>query len=234
MDQPFFLELWLSVKNLARRLMRPALFLFILLLVYGFSREELAAEDRFLIALMGLFAFVVILLDVLDTDDPDKTTIVVSATLVGSILALTIPIADYAKVGREVSAAATAQDSLTKIEQIETITSALGDGQFLRVNADGSIEVVDAAAMEREHSIKMLNARVAGFRTYINEAGRRLSSEASAQIIYKVAINELLGVHSNAEKHPPDGSDMLPHNAVTENAPEIGGMNALNPPVEGS
>ena len=234
MDQSFFLDVWLSFKNFARRLMRPALFLFILLLVYGFSREELGAEDRFLIALMGLFAFVVILLDVLDKDGPHKTKIVFGAMFVGTSLALAIPIADHAKVGREVSVAAKAEDRLTKITQIEAISSALGDDKFLRLNADGSIEVVDSAAMEREHAIKILNARVAGYREFMYATGRQLSAEAMAQIASTMNINELLGVRSNPGDLAPDESSAPSYDAVEEGAGEADGTDALNPSVEES
>lgn len=233
MDQPFFLELWLSIKNFARRFVRPALFLLILLLVYGFSREGLAPEDRFLIIVLGLFAFIVVLLDILDRDDPHKTKIVVSVTLVGSVLALTIPIADHAKGAREVTAAAKAQDRLTKITQIEAMSSTLGDDMFLRVNADGSIEIVDSAAMEREHAIKILKARVSGYREFMYATSRELSEEAMAQIASTVNINELLGVRSNPEAPAPDGSGIPPH-AVEDRPREAHGTNALNAPVEES
>ena len=166
MDQPFYVELWLSIKNVARRLVRPALFLFPLLFVYGYGREGLSAEDYFLIVVLGLFAFVVVLLDVLEEDEY-KATIVVSAILAGSVLALTIPISDYMKVGRQMRASAETENGLAKAKQIEAVASTLEGDRFLRVKADGSIEVVDSEEMEREHVIKLLNARVEGYRNFV-------------------------------------------------------------------
>ena len=221
MDQTFLVDLWLSIKDAARRLIRPALFLLILLLVYGHGREDLTAEDSFLIVVLSLFAFVAILVDILDKDDPQKAKLVVGAMIVGSALALAIPIADHMKVGREVDATADAEKGLAKVGQIEAVASSLQDGRFLRVNADGSIEVIDSAEMEREHTIKLLNARVAGYREFVYATGRHVDREGVKQIASTANINELLGVGTDPDlsleesdgttlEHPV-GIDGTPH-----------------------
>ena len=218
MDQPFYVELWLSIKNVVRRLVRPALFLFPLLFVYGYGRESLSAEDYFLIVVLALFAFVVVLLDVLE-DDPDKAVITVRAITAGSVLALTIPIADHMKVGRQMSAAAETEKNMTKVKQIEAVVSALGDDRFPRVNADGSIEVVDSAEMEREHAIKLLKERVLGYQNFVGALGRHSTAEAVDQVMSRMNVNELLGVKSPSPEAGTllEGSDISLHGSVGTN-----------------
>lgn len=162
--------------------------------------------------MLSLFALVVILLDVVDKDDPHKTKIIVATTLSGSILALTIPIADHAKVDREVRSAAEVEVNLATVRRIEAVASALGEDHFLRVNVDGSITVVDAAEMEREHIIKLMRSRVAAYREFMSATGPRLQSKDVAKIVAQINANELLGVHANPETgHGPAEPDGASH-----------------------
>ena len=88
--------------------------------------------------------------------------------------------------------------------------------------------------MEREHAIKILNARVAGYREVVYVTGRQLSNEAMAQIASKVNINELLGVLPCLVEAaaPQQGSD-TPSAESGEHLGEVdGSSNVGSVPVE--
>ena len=202
-DHPFLLELWVSLKRFVRWVIRPAFFVIILLFVYDYGGDDLVAEDRFVIIVLGLFAFIVVLLDMLPKDGTHKTILVVATATVGAFLALAILIADHIKVDDQVNASAENTKSLAEVERIEAIASTLGDAMFLRVNADGSIEVMDSTELKRDHEIKLLNARVAGFGQVERALSRHLSRDAMPQILSKINVNELLGVSHISEQEAP-------------------------------
>lgn len=216
-DHPFWPELWLSFKRFVRWVIRPALFVVILLFVYDYGGENLVAEDRFVIIVVSLFAFIVVLLDMLDKDDPRKMTLVVGTAVVGTVLALAILVADHVKVNDQVNASTDVGKNLAEVKRIEAITSTIQDGMFLRVNADGSIEVVDSAELKRDHEIKLLNARVVGYDRIESALSSHVSREAVAQILSRVNINELLGVEPVPEQEMPlDSSDVPLQDTVEE------------------